>query len=340
MQGLKNKSKTNRMSPKTFARLFTESGGWGLPTIDADGLAAIALLRFCDIPFAITPGASQTMTSAEQLPVVIFEHDDTSEPSACAGLGSLIALLTADLKMPDPNAHLTPCMIAESTAFATLTAVRFGYARLYEFYINEKNYSDIYHTLLSKDSSFPLNRVLPFLKRRHIKKLLQEKTPQSLIFDAGVALTALSTRLGERNKFFYGDQPSVLDAIVFGYLATVLYVPLPCTELRGQVAKFGNLVAFVERVRQRYFESSGNRLMGELDGEAIIEERRRNAERQSRQMEDTTEDDNTNQRNGTSSGGNDEDSERKKWNNYFIWGSVAVLALHVLLGNEVEFEFE
>lgn len=325
------------------ARLYTDSGGWGLPTIDADGLAALALLRFSNIPFSICSDASPSMTCANVLPVVIFENEQTSEPSVCAGLPSLIALLTANLTLPDPNKHLTPFMIAESTAFATLVTSRFGPARQYEFFIDDKNYADIYHTLLAKDSRFPLNALLPYLKRRDVRRSLKDRKPDALYFDAGIALAALSTRLGERNKFFYGEEPSVLDAIVFGYLATVLYIPLPSTELRGQIAKFSNLVAFVGRIRQLFFVSSSDgstqHLMGELDGEGIMEAKRQEALKRSRSASSGKEAQgasNTTQNSDESKA----ESERKRWNKYFIWGSIAAFAAHILLGNEVEFEYE
>jgi len=192
---------------------------------------------------------------------------------------------------------------------------------------------------LEKESKFPLNAVLPFLKRREIKRSLKDRRPDALYFDAGIALAALSTRLGERNKFFYGEEPSVLDAIVFGYLATVLYIPLPSTDLRGQIAKHSNLVAFVGRIRQLYFAKdtlgSGNQLIGELDGESILEAKRQEALKRSR--ESSSADD---ARHGGASDESEADKERKKWNNYFIWGSIAAFAAHILLGSEIEFEYE
>ncbi|CAN8071050.1 unnamed protein product, partial [Agarophyton chilense] len=311
------------------ARIYTEAGGWGLPTVDADGLAAIALLRFCDVSFALCPGASRSMTTANVLPVVMFEHADSVEPSVCAGLPSLIALLTANLTLPDPNQALTPVMIAESTAFATLLTSRFAPARLYEWFLVNSNYDDIYHTLLENDTAFPLNRVLPFLKRRQIMRQLADRRPDSLYFDAGIALAALSTRLGERNRFFYGDRPSVLDAIVFGYLATVLYVPLPCSQLRVHVAKYPNLVSFVARVQQSFFARQGERIVGELDADALVEQRRREATREARRAEQPT-----------TKSLSEEEITRQRWNRYFIVASVAAFAAHVLLGTEIELEYE
>lgn len=322
--------------PRLTARIFTESGGWGLPTIDADGLAAIALLRFFDIPFSIHQGASPSMTAANQLPVISLHKPHESLPSICAGLASLIALLTTDRDVPDPNGNLTPFQVAESMAFVTLVTSRFGPARLHEFFVNDKNYADIYHTLLEKDSSFPLNRLLPFMKRRQIRHTLDNRSADALYFNADMALGALSTRLGT-SKWFYGDdKPSILDAIVFGYLAPVLYIPLPSTNLRGRIAQHSNLVSFVGRVRQTFFsaaEPNGSRLIGELDGDRILEERMREVEERARETANLEEGRQTN-------GEAEEESQRARWNRYFMWGSIAVLAVHVLLGNEIEFDYE
>lgn len=322
---------------RVTARIYTPSGGWGLPTIDPDSLAAIALLRFADIPFSVSPGASPSMTHANQLPVVVFDNPSAPHASVCAGLPALIALFTADLALPDANAHLTPFMIAESSAFATLITARFGPALSHELYLNDKNYADLYHTLLSKETAFPLNRVLPFLQRRRLRAQLADRTPDALHFDAGIALAALSTRLGDRSRFFYQDKPSVLDAIAFGYLAPLLYIPLPSTNLRGQVAKFSNLVSFVSRVQQQYFRRDGERLVGELDGDSVLEARRKHVEDEAR---DTAPDESGARDSSKSAEESKAEDERTRWNQYFVWGSIGVFAAHVLLGNEIEFDYE
>lgn len=313
---------------KVTARLYTDSGGWGLPTIDADGLAAHALLRFADIPYATVQGASPSMTSANVLPVVIFQSESFTQPSLCAGLASLVALFTADLSLPDPNKHLTPFMIAESTAFASLITSRFSPALKHDLFVNDANYAEIYRSLLRKDTAWPLNQLVPFLRRREIRRSLAGNPEDALYFESGIALAALSTRLGDRNKFFYGDNPSVLDAIVFGHLASVLCVPLPDSKLRGQVAMYSNLVSFVGRIRQTYFEQAGEMWNGELDAAAIAEARRAEADRRARETtrpgaEDETEN-------------NSEEAQRKRGNTLFIWGSVAAFAAHLLLADEIE----
>lgn len=64
----------------------------------------------------------------------------------------------------------------------------------------------------------------------------------------------LSTRLGDRD-FFYGQQPSTIDAIVYSYLAPLLKTPLPNPVLQNHLKACTNLVKYVSRISQRYFEN-------------------------------------------------------------------------------------
>lgn len=315
-----------------IANVYTELGGWGMPTVDAEGLAALALLRFADLPFTVAPGASRNMTNANILPVVVFNRGAKKSPSMCAGLASLVALMASDMSLPDLNSSLTPFMVAESTAFTSLMQSRFAPARQFELFRDSRNYAVVYHTLLEKERSFPLNLIVPYMRRREINNSLRNETPSSVYFNSSVALTAISTRLGEGKKFFYGDSPTVLDAVVFGYLASVMYTPLPVSKLRVQIAKFKNLVDFVQRISETYFGGSESvQIDGHFDAEEISSRLENDILQQSRPVTggDPLED---------SKSETEEEKQRKKWNHYFIWGSVAAFAAHVLLGNDVEID--
>lgn len=72
--------------------------------------------------------------------------------------------------------------------------------------------------------------------------------------EAQRCLTLLSTRLGERD-FFYGQQPSTIDAIIYSYLAPLLKAPLPNPILQNHLKACTNLVKYVSRISQRYFEN-------------------------------------------------------------------------------------
>lgn len=302
-----------------------------MPTIDAEGLATLALLRFVDIPFTLTSGASRNMTPANALPVVVFRRGSNSKSTVVAGLAQLIGLLASEISLPDPNKSLTPFMVAESTAFVTLLQSRFGPARLHELFRINQNYAAIYHTMLERERSFPLNRLLPLLRRNEVQRSLNDQTESSVYFNAKIALAALSTRLGDGKKFFYGNEPTVLDAVAFGYLASVMYTPLPKSQLRPQISAHKNLVEFIRRISEGYFTEGGARIDGEFDAEELAARMEDDVQQRARRATEGSPTDDIEEM-------TPEEKERKRWNSYFIWGSIAAFAAHILLGSEIELD--
>ena len=68
------------------------------------------------------------------------------------------------------------------------------------------------------------------------------------------AYIALSLRLGE-NAFFFGKEPTSIDAIIFGHLADVL---AERAGLHTLLAEFPNLTAYYSRILATYFVSSND----------------------------------------------------------------------------------
>src|SRR5262249_21679614 len=52
--------------------------------------------------------------------------------------------------------------------------------------------------------------------------------------------------------FFFGDQPTGIDAVVFGALATTLLTPIP-SPIRDFLGSQPTLVSYAERMRARFF---------------------------------------------------------------------------------------
>ena len=51
----------------------------------------------------------------------------------------------------------------------------------------------------------------------------------------------------------FGLSPSSLDAVMYGYLASLLKAPFPNNSLQNYLKACGNLVKFVVRISQNYF---------------------------------------------------------------------------------------
>jgi glutathione S-transferase len=102
----------------------------------------------------------------------------------------------------------------------------------------------------------PVRWILPAVARRAFSKQLHARGmgrhPEEVIIAQGKAdLDALSELLGEGPHFF-GDQPSSIDACVFGFLGVSLYVE-GNNPLYRYGASIDNLMRYCERMRARYF---------------------------------------------------------------------------------------
>ncbi len=64
-------------------------------------------------------------------------------------------------------------------------------------------------------------------------------------------LDVLSQQLGS-TPYFFGDKPSLLDAVAFGFLANLLWDPMP-TSLKQVIRSQRNLLDFCERMRESYY---------------------------------------------------------------------------------------
>lgn len=74
-------------------------------------------------------------------------------------------------------------------------------------------------------------------------------------FSVETCLLALSERLGEA-EYFFGESPTELDALVFGYLFTMITTPLPHNQLGNIVKHQPNLVKFCQNMEKEYFSQS------------------------------------------------------------------------------------
>ena len=58
--------------------------------------------------------------------------------------------------------------------------------------------------------------------------------------------------------FFFLCRPTDLDALVYGYLFTIITTQLPMTNLSDIVDEFPNIKDFVQRVDLKYFDGQLN----------------------------------------------------------------------------------
>jgi len=82
------------------------------------------------------------------------------------------------------------------------------------------------------------------------------KSVETVIKDVNDCCKTLSLKLGGED-YFCTDQPTELDALVFGHLYTLLTTELPDVDIASTVKQYVNLVDFCKRVEKRYYSHKG-----------------------------------------------------------------------------------
>jgi len=82
-----------------------------------------------------------------------------------------------------------------------------------------------------------------------------KRQPEDVYKEVETCLQALSERLGE-SDYFFGTSHTELDALVFGYLFTMITTPLPNSNKLGLLVKQQpNLVRFCQRLEKDLFST-------------------------------------------------------------------------------------
>lgn len=110
-----------------------------------------------------------------------------------------------------------------------------------------------------KDLPPLLRAIVPNIGRKSIQKQLQGhgmgKHSTEEIYAIGIAaLTALSDFLADKT-FFFGDEPTSLDASAYEILANILGTPFN-SPIKNRAQQLNNIVAYCDRGGDRYYPIS------------------------------------------------------------------------------------
>ena len=229
----------------------------GLPSLTAASLQAEAYLRFCGADFCVErcPSAGASPTGA--LPALELGtelHGGGAPTDLAAARAVLAALRKARGGALDLDARLQPAQRAEAAAFALMVETRLEPATLWTTWLEARGYDEFRRAAYGASLPFPLSWVVPWSQRREVRRRLAGADGARAYADAADALRLLADRLrASKGRFFFGDRPSSLDALVFGHAAFYLLSPVAAPVLRAKVQSEAVLARFVESVLAREF---------------------------------------------------------------------------------------
>ena len=161
--------------------------------------------------------------------------------------------------------HLTSKNKIEIKAYKQLFADKLGSALDYLWWYDQENYNKLTYQWYTKRIPFlmrffmlspKVQEVGETLRCKYDDDIMSRRLKDVIISEAKDCLNLLSDKLGS-NDYFFGDNPSSLDAVVFSYLAPLLKITFPSTSaLQNHINGTYNLNAFVNRILGKYFPSA------------------------------------------------------------------------------------
>ncbi|CAJ0946648.1 unnamed protein product, partial [Mesorhabditis belari] len=230
-------------------------GDFGLPSIDVSCLHFLACSKFCASPITYVTSTAPWNSPTGEYPVCV---DRKGKGKPICDFDKFVEELRTNGQAVVIDGGLTPKEKAQIDAFACFLQQRLQPAVNHTLWADDLNYHTTTHYWYTSKLSFPYNLYYVERRRKRVLRTLANKNVNQMMLDALQALNMLSAKLGD-NKYFYGDKPTSLDALVFGYLAVLLRVPLPNDRLQVHLSACPNLVRFVELIISIYLPSTDSK---------------------------------------------------------------------------------
>ncbi|XP_058824966.1 metaxin-1 homolog [Topomyia yanbarensis] len=240
--------------------LFLYRGEWGLPTIDYECAKILAYLKFSDAKVTLNFNGNPFSSPNGMLPYLV-----TDEGKKLAGYNRIVEFLQS--RGFDANAQL------EGQNYIVINGcIQYVFENLFPFFMynlwgDPKNL-DTTRMLYAKRIPIPFNFYCP---RKYVVKTneltvslagfalddsIATHDVKDMMLNAKKCINWVSERLGE-NGYFFGDTPSEIDAILYGYLSVILKLTLPNGVLQNHLKECANLVKYVDRITTIYFAKEG-----------------------------------------------------------------------------------
>ncbi|KAJ2617998.1 hypothetical protein H4S08_000078 [Coemansia sp. RSA 1365] len=191
----------------------------------------------------------------------------------------------------DLDAGLDPEQLSQSVAYISMIQNGLGDALLFSWYSVSEDFVSAVRPQLAKLFGFPLSLVIPTQLKSHAENKLKaegitiesadsseansnasalrnklpriyllakegfnrhaDKSAHPIYEQAKKYLSVLSKKL-DKQQYFFGNTPTTLDAVVYGYLVLVIKVDLPQNTLKTIIeSDYPNLIGLCNRIHEQ-----------------------------------------------------------------------------------------
>lgn len=240
--------------------LYVYRGEWGLPTIDYDCARVLAYLKFSEAKVTVNFNGNPFSSPDGMLPYLVTETG-----RKIAGYTRIVEHLQSQCY--DANAQL------ETQNFIVINGcIQYVFENLYPYFLyslwgDPKNV-DTTRTLYAKRIPIPFNFYCPrkyVLKTNELTRSLagfcledsvELHDVADMLLNAKKCINWVAEKLGD-NQYLFGDTPSEIDAVLYGYFSVILKLTLPNNALQNHLKQCSKLVKYVDRITTIYFAKEG-----------------------------------------------------------------------------------
>jgi len=218
-------------------RLFQYGPAWQLPSFDPKCLAVQTFLRFANIDFEVCNNHS--LSTKDGLPLLKDEHQFIESSNIFTHLKSIAN---------NWDTHLNPAQQATQTAFLSLIELKLYPALLYNWWIEADNFEQI-RKVVTTGIPFPRSFYSPPIEQFFLQQNpLLSGSSNKIYKGAQDCLSAVSVLF--HGPFFFGENISTIDTVIYAYLKCILSAELPDSTLKKFVEQHDSLVTFTNRIQQ------------------------------------------------------------------------------------------
>ena len=247
-------------------RLFAFGSGWGIPfdTAAPFPLKLATWLRMAQLPFEFVVANDPSKGPKGKSPWI-------EVGSTRMGDSTLIIAHLAERFDIDLDAHVAPGQRALTVAVQRMLEEHYHQCFEHQLFFG-KGGQDRLHGFAAT-MPIPLRWLVPTVLKRAFGKQLYARgmgrhSEEVIVAQGKADLDALSELLGDK-AYFLGDQPSSIDACIFGFLGVSLYVEGD-NPLFQHGAALDNLMRYCERMRARYFPETLSKLAPLFSDDAAL----------------------------------------------------------------------
>jgi glutathione S-transferase len=228
-------------------KLFQFPRQFAIPNVSPFCCKMETWLRIAGIPYEVIDTPNPRKAPKGKVPFI-------DDGGLRLGDSSLIIDHLKKTRGVDPDAHLDAGQRATALAVQRMIEEHFVFVILYTHFIRDDGWQLMRHTFDGVPAF--IRPLVAAMVRGQMRKILKfqgvgRHTDAEIIDSGRRDWQAVLTLFGD-GPFFFGAEPTTIDATLFGALATTLRTPVP-SPIRDFLLGQPKLVAHTELMRQRFF---------------------------------------------------------------------------------------